>query len=538
MKQPDWQTALLRIAVILGGLLVVLASIALLYIVVQVLVHFGNVLVLFILGAIVAYVLNPAVNRITALVGKRAVGTIIVYLAVAVAVVFLAGSVVQPLVSESSSLVHALRNPTPGSLQAVTRIANQSRSVSVELRAQRVIAENGGAIPQRRVQRVRAAISTIQADLTSLGAPSARGRARANVNQGATTPVPHVQVPPSYLAPLQRSTAALTSDYRTAVYDPQAPAVRSLTASITDANSITAEAKTLRSTLSNTPILLLDMQTWADQHNIGVNVRQSGGQVIKKVSDQAASLLNNTAAILSQTATILLDLFLILIISVYLVSDGGRQIEQGLALVPDEYRKQATSFVNSVDSILGGYIRAQILLALLAGVLAGVGAAILRVPFPLVIGASTFVLQLLPVIGPTLVYIIPMVIALLFTSMPTPWILLGYLIVMEQIVTNVIGPRVNSKSVGIQPLEAMAAALMGYPIAGVLGSFLAVPIVGILHVVVKEANATWKARKASSQSSADSTPALVVSVRSESSSPVSQSDGSAPAQTASNVSPK
>jgi len=73
--------------------------------------------------------------------------------------------------------------------------------------------------------------------------------------------------------------------------------------------------------------------------------------------------------------------------------------------------------------------------------------------------------------------------------------LLIWYIVFQQIVTNVIGPRLTSKTVGIHPLEAMAAALVGYPLAGILGSFLAVPMVGLAHVLVKQAYASWKARK-------------------------------------------
>lgn len=122
----------------------------------------------------------------------------------------------------------------------------------------------------------------------------------------------------------------------------------------------------------------------------------------------------------------------------------------------------------------------------------------LGVPYALVIGVSTFALQLLPVVGPMLVYITPMVIALLFTAMPTPLVLLAYFIVFEQVVTNIIGPRVNSKSVGIHPLEAMAAALLAYPVAGVLGSFLAVPLVGLAHVVAKEARTSWRSAAPSS----------------------------------------
>lgn len=511
MKQRNWQAILLRIAVVLGALLVILVAIALLYIVAQVLLHFGNVLALFIVGAIIAYVLNPAVNRITALVGRRWLGMLAVYAGAAVVLAILAVSLIQPLATESSSLVRALRHPTAGSMRALTRIADQSRSVGTELRAQRVMVEQGSAIPRRRVHLVQLAIAGIQTDLTAVGAPPVNAR-RPPVKKPGTTPEPRLRIPPSYLALLQRSTAALASDYQLSVHDPTAPALAPLTRAIADADSISA----LRTAVSTTPIMVLDAQTWADQHRIGVNVQQSGGQVIKKVSDQAASLLNNTASILSQTATLLLGFVLILIISVYFVMDGRVIVQNGVALVPDAYRARATFFVSSLDSILGNYIRGQILLAILAGILGGVGAAVLGVPYPLVIGASTFVLQLLPVIGPILVYIVPTSIALIFTSMPIPLILLGYYIVMEQVVTNVIGPRVNSKSVGIHPLEAMAAALVGYAIGGFLASFLSVPLVGLIHVLIKEAYASWRVRGSSSTASTDAPAQTVAGVGDES----------------------
>jgi predicted PurR-regulated permease PerM len=68
-------------------------------------------------------------------------------------------------------------------------------------------------------------------------------------------------------------------------------------------------------------------------------------------------------------------------------------------------------------------------------------------------------------------------------------------------VTNVIGPRLTSKTVGIHPLEAMAAALVGYPVAGILGSFLAVPVVGLAHVLARQAYASWKDRTSTPKSS-------------------------------------
>ena len=339
-------------------------------------------------------------------------------------------------------------------------------------------------------------IEVLQRDVVELQAASVNLSPGHGTTHNGTAQQPQIGIPPSYLAKMRALTARLASSYRRAD-DKTRAGVRYLpTREISDAASVASAARSLRRTVSTTPTLVLDAQTWADEHHVAINVRKSAGQAIKKITGQASNLLGNTAAILSQTATLLLDLVLVVIVSVYFVTDGGRMVRGAIALVPDAYHKEAEFFLVSVDSVLGGYIRSQVILAALAGLLAGFGSAVLGVPYALVIGVGTFFLQLLPVIGPILVYVLPMTIALLFTSMPVPLLLLGYFIIFEQVVTNVIGPRLNSKSVGIHPLEAMAAVLVGYPIAGILGAFLAVPAAGLLHILARQAYASWKAKSA------------------------------------------
>jgi predicted PurR-regulated permease PerM len=177
----------------------------------------------------------------------------------------------------------------------------------------------------------------------------------------------------------------------------------------------------------------------------------------------------------------------VLIISVYFVTDGGRFVGWCVRLAPTRMRPRVRYFVNSLNEILGTYLRAQVLLAALAGTLDSTGALVFGVPYPIVIFFSSSILSLIPVIGPVVLYIPPIVIALLFTSFPTPLFYLPWLLIGEQLVTNMIGPRVQARNVGIHPLEAMAAALLGFPIAGLIGAFFAVPIVSFLHVVARQA---------------------------------------------------
>jgi predicted PurR-regulated permease PerM len=182
---------------------------------------------------------------------------------------------------------------------------------------------------------------------------------------------------------------------------------------------------------------------------------------------------------------VLFNTTLVLIITFYFLSDGGGLIHGGLNVVPAKYREQVWFFIVSLDKVLGGYIRGQIFLSALSGLLAGGGAAVLGVPYPLLIGIVTFLLQSIPVIGPSsrsshrLLY-------RSFMPVTTTVVFVLYFVAFQQLVTNVVAPRINSKAVGIHPLEAILAVLVGFPIGGILGAFLAVPIAGVIHIVVRE----------------------------------------------------
>jgi predicted PurR-regulated permease PerM len=268
-----------------------------------------------------------------------------------------------------------------------------------------------------------------------------------------------------------------------------------LSTALARTNAVIAAETKIHRKISSTPLLLLSVQVWLDEHGIKADLNDRFGKALQQLNSQLASIVNNALDVALQAGNLLLSTVLTLIISIYFVADGARLIAWLVGLVPPESRDQAKFFVDRLDSILGSYLRTQVILAFVAAVLASIGALVLGVPYAVVIFFSSFLLSLIPVIGPVVLPIPPLIVALIFTSVPTAIIYLIWLLIAEQIVTNVIGPRVQGQSVGIHPLEAMAAALLGLPIAGFLGAFLAVPIVAFLHVVVQE---ILHARKSSS----------------------------------------
>jgi predicted PurR-regulated permease PerM len=254
----------------------------------------------------------------------------------------------------------------------------------------------------------------------------------------------------------------------------------------TAASEAARQTSTIYQKATSTPLLLLSLQTVLDQHGIVLDLHDKFSQVVQAVNAQVTSLLNNALSISLQAGTLMLNIVLIFIISIYFVSDGGRFIQWLIRLVPTDARRQVSRTVTSLDQILGSYLRTQIVLALLAGILDATGALLLGIPYAIVIFFSSFLLSLVPALGPLILYIPPFGLALIFSPLPKPLIYLIWLLVGEQIVTNVIGPRLQAHNLRIHPLEAMGAALIGLPVAGIPGAFFAVPVVAFFHIVIRE----------------------------------------------------
>ncbi len=486
MKQPNWTR-------ILTVLLVILATYALLYIAGSTLGRFTHTIFLFVVAAIVAYILNPMVNFLEAPFRARWLAILLSYVSLAIGLFTLSVFLFTPFIQQSQSLIDNLHTPSVGSLKAMKSVVDQTATVRADLSGQKSLVSTKGQLSGAEVRKVDRQISVLQHDMKNLENGTLSGSSRAHnakIKVGAIrlppNPEPQTAVPPSYISPINKQIQQMASLYKLAVQDPSNINGASFSQAVSHAEKVRSDASHMYQVMSTTPILLIRSQTWLDQHGIATDLHAKFGQAASQVSNQGTYLLDNAITIVSATANVLLNTTLVLIITFYFLSDGGGLIHGGLNIVPAKYREQVWFFILSLDKVLGGYIRGQIFLSALSGILAGGGAAVLGVPYPLLIGIVTFLLQSVPVIGPLVAFIPPLVISLFFMPVTTTVVFVLYFVAFQQLVTNVVGPRINSRAVGIHPLEAILAVLVGFPIGGILGAFLAVPIAGVVHIVVRE----------------------------------------------------
>lgn len=208
-------------------------------------------------------------------------------------------------------------------------------------------------------------------------------------------------------------------------------------------------------------------------------------QAVDYAKGLSTSLFANLSTVVLTSFNVLVNVVLVLVIAFYLLMDGEQLKDRLFTLVPDSQRSRVAFVEATVNEVLGGYLRGQLLMALTIGTLAGVGTAILGLgQYSVLIGVLAGILELVPMLGPWLASM-PAIVLSLFQPHPFPLALevALYFLAIQQLESNVIGPRITGHAVGLHPLAALMALLVGIEVYGMVGALFAVPVAGILWVL-------------------------------------------------------
>ena len=169
----------------------------------------------------------------------------------------------------------------------------------------------------------------------------------------------------------------------------------------------------------------------------------------------------------------------------------GGGIDDFLRLVsPLRYEEYVIDLWQRSQKKLGRWLRTQMLLGAIVGVLIFFSLTFLGMENALLFAALAGFLEIIPVAGPILAAIPAVLIAFLQDPMYALWIVLLY-IGVQQIESNVIVPVVMRKAVGLSPLVVLIALAVGAKLGGVIGIILAVPVT----VIIAELISDWDKKK-------------------------------------------
>jgi predicted PurR-regulated permease PerM len=173
-------------------------------------------------------------------------------------------------------------------------------------------------------------------------------------------------------------------------------------------------------------------------------------------------------------------IFLGLVLLYFLLKDGERV--WGFLrdeLLPDRHAHRFDLVAENAVSTLGGYVRGTALIALVEAVLIGGTVAILGVPLALPIAIVVFIGAFVPLIGATVAGTLAALIALMSSGPFAALVLVGVVIVVNQLEGDVLAPYVLGKTLSLHPLAILLALSAGTIAGGITGAILSVPFAAV-----------------------------------------------------------
>ncbi len=175
----------------------------------------------------------------------------------------------------------------------------------------------------------------------------------------------------------------------------------------------------------------------------------------------------------------------VLVLTIYFLVYFDRMRDLGYALVPRSRRERVQLIGDEILTKVGAYMVGALTIAVLAGAVAFVFALAVGLPYPFALAVVVAVTDLIPQIGATIGAVVVSLVG--FATSPSVGIAcLVFFVVYQQIENYLVYPKIMRRSVQVNEVAALVAALLGVALIGVIGALIAIPTVAAVQLILRE----------------------------------------------------
>ncbi|MBL0224193.1 MAG: AI-2E family transporter [Geobacteraceae bacterium] len=216
-------------------------------------------------------------------------------------------------------------------------------------------------------------------------------------------------------------------------------------------------------------------------------------ELLQQARGMSPDLLKPVLAFLqkafSSTISLILTLlgyFIIPVYLFYLLADWPRLRRFVDSFIPDRFLGSYREKLGEVDTVLSGFIRGQLSVCAILAVLYSIGLYFIGIDLAIAIGTLAGITFIIPYVGTIIGIVLSMSMAFLkFHDILHPLLCLGWFSLVQVLEGMAITPKVVGDNVGLHPLVAIVALLIGGQIFGLMGMLLAVPVTAVLQVFLR-----------------------------------------------------
>ncbi len=200
--------------------------------------------------------------------------------------------------------------------------------------------------------------------------------------------------------------------------------------------------------------------------------------------DIIIAALQSTLETAVSTFSRILNIIVIPVLVFYMLKDAQYFKNQCILVLPKRHRSKAILLFRDIDNAFGRFIRGQIIVALFVGILTTIALTVIDVKYAVFLGLFSGVANIIPYFGP-IIGIIPTVIFALFDSTSKAIYAAIAFIVIQQVESGILTPKIIGESVGVHPVYVILSLFIGGKIMGVAGMILAVPVLVAIKLTMR-----------------------------------------------------
>lgn len=239
------------------------------------------------------------------------------------------------------------------------------------------------------------------------------------------------------------------------------------------APTLATEAQDRINSLQGSPIQFL---------GITIDIKSTTATISSHLREFLLGQAGNAVTIGLTALTTLLQLVLMFIVAFLLALDAAAFRRVLRRLVPNDYRTDFDQIWRKVRKMLYAYVRGQLIIAGLIGILSGIACFALGLPDAIALGMIAGVTALIPYLGPFIGAVPAILVGLAVSPVKALLIAIVYFLI-SNVILNFVYPKVMGDAVRLSPILVIVAFIAGFSWAGILGMFVAVPIAATLRIL-------------------------------------------------------
>ncbi|MBI2265584.1 MAG: AI-2E family transporter [Armatimonadetes bacterium] len=217
-------------------------------------------------------------------------------------------------------------------------------------------------------------------------------------------------------------------------------------------------------------------------------VRLRISQALEELGAYAAGVLKQTfgmvASVLSAVLNLLFALVMVPLLTFYLLKDREVFLDGFLSVVPQKYRDDAKGLLSQTNGALESFIRGQLVLCLVIGVVTTLAMVLVLPEYALALGLIAGVTEAIPIFGPIL-GAIPAVFIALVKKPILALVVIAIYVGIQQLENTILVPHIMGHELGLHPLTLVVTLLVFGELFGIWGVFVAAPSAAIIKVLIQ-----------------------------------------------------